>query len=101
MQRIRIRAFSPFRSWLDGQPEVALEVEGPIQVGEMWARLARAYPSFAEFLPLGTDEALSRAILVAQGGRLLGPKDLVQLGVPVELLPSIAGGARRASPRSG
>jgi len=92
MQRIHIRAFPPYRSWLDGQSELVLEVEGPIGVREMWGRLARAYPRFGELLAQGTDEELSRAIVVLQDGRLLGPADLVKPGAPVELLPSIAGG---------
>ncbi len=92
MPRIHIRAFPPYRGWLDGQSELILEVEKPIQVREMWARLARAYPRFSELLAHETDEQLARALIVLQEGRLLGPADLVQPGAPVELLPSIAGG---------
>jgi glycogen debranching enzyme len=66
MQRIHIRAFPPYRTWLDGQSEVVLEVDGPIAIREMWARLARAYPRFGELLAYETDEELSRALVVLQ-----------------------------------
>ena len=92
MHRIYVQAFPPYRKWLGGQTELTLEVEGPLPLRELWARLARAYPRFGELLACGTHEELSRAIAVLQEGQLLGPADLVKPGVPVELLPSIAGG---------
>lgn len=92
MQRIHIRAFPPYRIWCDGRSELALEVEGPITVREMWGRLARVYSCFGELLAYETNEELSRVIIVLQEGRLLGPSDQVKLNAPVELLPSIAGG---------
>jgi hypothetical protein len=92
MQRICIRAFPPYQRWLGGRAELVLEVEGPIPLREVWARLAEAHPRFGELLAYGTDEELSRAIVVLQDGQLLGPADLVESAAPVELLPSIAGG---------
>jgi len=92
MQGIHIRAFPPYRAWLGGQSELLLEVEGPIAVRELWARLACTYPPFAGLLAYGTDEELSRALIVLQNGHLLGPADLIEPDTPVELLPSIAGG---------
>ena len=92
MHTIHVRAFPPYRAWLDGQSDLLLEVEGPIEVREMWARLARPYPRFSELVAYETDEELSRALIVLQDGRLLGPADLIKPGAPVELLPSIAGG---------
>lgn len=96
MQRIHVRAFPPYRSWLDGQSELTLEVDGPIAVRELWARLAQAHPRFRELLTHRTDEELSRAIVVLQDGQQLGPTDLVTCNARVELLPSIAGGRLRA-----
>jgi hypothetical protein len=92
MKSIYIRAFPPYQSWLGGQSELAIQVEGPIPVRELWARLARAYPRFRELQACWTDEELSRAIVVLQDGRQLGPADQITSGVRVELLPSIAGG---------
>ena len=92
MQSIYIRAFPPYQKWLGGQSELALEVEGPIPLRELWIRLAQNYPRFREFLLCTTDEKQSRAIVVLQDGRQLGPTDLVTSSTRVELLPSIAGG---------
>jgi molybdopterin converting factor small subunit len=92
MPTIRVRAFPPYRSWLGGQSELVLDAKEPVALDELWAMLAQAYPRFAELLALGTDEKLSRTIVVLQNGRLLGLHDVIDFCVPIELLPSMAGG---------
>jgi len=92
MQSIHIRAFPPFRGWLDGRSELVLEVDGPIVVRDLWAMLARSHPRFRELLTCTTDEELARAVVVLQAGQQLGPTDPVKCNARIELLPSIAGG---------